>query len=302
MPRVDRNSKEDSRKITELFLRDDSVRLAMLKFLAESINYANQLNSENWNLNLDKNGRFIRFNVGHEYCIEIFKNKVHILCLKKSLNPQVEGKNLEIDFKGYIDGKQIISKDMNSVPDVLSKVPDSIGCHFRHDKIIEYLPLIKESHKKFIEYGVLNTTQIPVMRKAHSLGYLDYLNELGMFSDLELITENEYEEIRISEQKEAKKIDEKSLRKRAKQAKILPQKTIVSVTKYIRNQYIVEYAKRKANGICQDCFEPAPFINKNTGEPFLETHHIIPLAEGGEDTIENTIAICPNCHRKRHYG
>ncbi|WP_425484228.1 HNH endonuclease [Desulfobacter latus] len=24
--------------------------------------------------------------------------------------------------------------------------------------------------------------------------------------------------------------------------------------------------------------------------------------KGGKDTIENTIAICPNCHRKRHYG
>ncbi|NWH06858.1 HNH endonuclease [Desulfobacter latus] len=26
------------------------------------------------------------------------------------------------------------------------------------------------------------------------------------------------------------------------------------------------------------------------------------VLKGGKDTIENTIAICPNCHRKRHYG
>ena len=23
---------------------------------------------------------------------------------------------------------------------------------------------------------------------------------------------------------------------------------------------------------------------------------------GGEDTIYNTVAICPNCHRELHYG
>lgn len=302
MPKIDRNNKDDAKKITELFLKDESVRLTMMKFLAESINHANQLNSDNWNLNLDKNGQFIRFNVGHEYCIEIFKSKVHILCLKKSLKKQIEGKNLEIEFKGYINGKQVISKNMDSVPDVLSKVPDSIGCHIKHDKISDYLPLVNNSHRQFIEYGILNTKQIPVMRKAHSIGYLDYLNELGMFTDLEPINEDNYEAIRLREQEEAKKLDDISLKKRAKKAKVLPQKYFVSIAKYIRNQYVVEYAKRKANGICQDCFQPAPFINKKNGQPFLETHHIVPLGEGGEDTIKNTIAICPNCHRKRHYG
>ena len=24
------------------------------------------------------------------------------------------------------------------------------------------------------------------------------------------------------------------------------------------------------------------------------------LSEGGEDSIENTVALCPNCHRKMH--
>jgi len=28
----------------------------------------------------------------------------------------------------------------------------------------------------------------------------------------------------------------------------------------------------------------------------------VPLSEGGEDTLENAIALCPNCHRKMHYG
>ena len=72
-----------------------------------------------------------------------------------------------------------------------------------------------------------------------------------------------------------------------------------STSTYIRDRYVSEYAKRRANGICQLCEQPAPFNDEN-GEPYLETHHVIWLADGGEDSIENTVALCPNCHRKMH--
>lgn len=68
---------------------------------------------------------------------------------------------------------------------------------------------------------------------------------------------------------------------------------------YERDPLVAEYAKRKANGVCQLCGKPAPF-NDRHGDPFLETHHIIPLAEGGPDIIDNVAALCPNCHRKMH--
>lgn len=60
-----------------------------------------------------------------------------------------------------------------------------------------------------------------------------------------------------------------------------------------------EYAKIRANGICELCAKPAPFEDK-FGIPFLETHHIIFLSKGGTDTVDNVAAICPNCHRKIH--
>ncbi|MFE4239621.1 HNH endonuclease [Peribacillus butanolivorans] len=47
------------------------------------------------------------------------------------------------------------------------------------------------------------------------------------------------------------------------------------------------------------CDQLAPFLNKQ-GEPYLETHHIFWLARGGEDSILNTVALCPNCHKKMH--
>jgi 5-methylcytosine-specific restriction protein A len=70
-------------------------------------------------------------------------------------------------------------------------------------------------------------------------------------------------------------------------------------TQYERSQYIVEYVKRRAKGKCQLCGNPAPFFYKD-GEPFLEIHHIEWFSKDGEDTLENTVALCPNCHRKMH--
>ena len=72
----------------------------------------------------------------------------------------------------------------------------------------------------------------------------------------------------------------------------------VSTYNYERSLVIREYVKELANGICQLCDNKAPFEVK--GKPFLHVHHIEYLSRGGEDTIENAIAVCPNCHAKIH--
>ena len=100
-------------------------------------------------------------------------------------------------------------------------------------------------------------------------------------------------------EKTAKKLTDEELRKRAKHSGKKAGNRTVSATQYDRSVWVSEYTKRQANGICQLCNQKAPFNNK-AGEPFLETHHIILLAEGGEDSIQNTVALCPNCHRKMH--
>jgi len=70
---------------------------------------------------------------------------------------------------------------------------------------------------------------------------------------------------------------------------------------YYRDPLVKAWVLENAKGMCECCNEKAPFIMEN-GHPFLEIHHIKPLSEGGSDTITNTIAICPNCHRKLHLG
>ncbi|MFK4391531.1 5-methylcytosine-specific restriction endonuclease McrA [Peribacillus frigoritolerans] len=74
---------------------------------------------------------------------------------------------------------------------------------------------------------------------------------------------------------------------------------VTQTTVYNRSVYIKEFARRVSNGICQLCEKKAPFVDKE-GNPFLEVHHIDYLSRGGSDTVENVVAVCPNCHRKLH--
>ena len=108
------------------------------------------------------------------------------------------------------------------------------------------------------------------------------------------------EELKEKEEKEAKGLSDSELFERAKQQGSKKTREKASTTStYIRNTYVAEASKRRANGICQLCNNPAPFKDKS-GNPYLESHHIIWLSEGGSDTLDNTAALCPNCHRKMH--
>lgn len=73
----------------------------------------------------------------------------------------------------------------------------------------------------------------------------------------------------------------------------------VNTSVYERDPFVTLYAKKRANGVCQLCNEEAPFKNRE-GEPYLEVHHIKWLSRGGDDSIKNTTALCPNCHRRMH--
>ena len=85
-------------------------------------------------------------------------------------------------------------------------------------------------------------------------------------------------------------------------ARTKPEKVRVSIIRYIRNQDVVAERLFIASGSCEQCCSKAPFLKRTTKKPYLEVHHIIPLAENGDDTVENTRALCPNCHRKAHHG
>ncbi|CAM4313023.1 HNH endonuclease [Erysipelothrix aquatica] len=97
---------------------------------------------------------------------------------------------------------------------------------------------------------------------------------------------------------EAIKADELN-RQEFGQENILPKVTRVSTNRFNRDPAISEYVKRISKGVCGLCDNFAPFNDKN-GHPYLHSHHIEYLSNGGLDVIENCIAVCPNCHEKIH--
>lgn len=74
-----------------------------------------------------------------------------------------------------------------------------------------------------------------------------------------------------------------------------------TATAYERSQIIRDYVFARAKGVCEHCGEPAPFVT-TVGTPFLEVHHIRRLSDGGPDDPRFMIGVCPNCHRRAHYG
>ena len=80
-----------------------------------------------------------------------------------------------------------------------------------------------------------------------------------------------------------------------------PSTSIVQTNSYERDPSVKAWVLIEANGYCEMCQIEAPFKKEN-GNPYLEVHHVSHLSEGGSDTIQNTVAVCPNCHMRFHYG
>ena len=80
-----------------------------------------------------------------------------------------------------------------------------------------------------------------------------------------------------------------------------PGKRTTRVSTYERDPRIAELVKLEAKGKCDLCKKNGPFMDEIIGFKFLETHHVKWLSKGGKDSIDNTVTLCPNCHRKMHH-
>jgi 5-methylcytosine-specific restriction protein A len=101
----------------------------------------------------------------------------------------------------------------------------------------------------------------------------------------------------------ARKLTPAERKKMLDEALGIPEVKFRQVAYYVRNPYVVAQRLEMAAGRCEKCRQSAPFIRDGgRGAPYLEVYHKLQLSKGGLDTIENTEALCPNCHRERHYG
>ncbi|CAM4087296.1 HNH endonuclease [Vibrio neonatus] len=95
----------------------------------------------------------------------------------------------------------------------------------------------------------------------------------------------------------------KNRKKRLESSPKYPEKIQTVTTTFKRNPDVIVEVLLRANGVCERCKQQAPFLKRKGNTPYLlEVHHIIRLADGGTDSIDNAQALCPNCHRELHFG
>ena len=115
-------------------------------------------------------------------------------------------------------------------------------------------------------------------------------------------TEEELNTRLESDVKKSLSLRESEREQRLETAFKMPEAIQVISRRFRRNPDVVASVLNRANGKCEHCGNEAPFIRSVDGTPYLEVHHRIMLADGGEDTTDNAMAVCPNCHRELHFG
>jgi hypothetical protein len=132
------------------------------------------------------------------------------------------------------------------------------------------------------------------------------LSSLGWFAEREVPTERRLagvvKPVHVWEERFEGEVEE-LLRKPLSRPAGCPEPEVrIGLTSYVvRDPLVHAWVLRQANGICDCCQRPGPFLASD-GRYFLEVHHLIRLADRGPDTPENAVAVCPNCHRELHLG
>ena len=104
MAKINRESVKDAGRIIEKFLPNQIQRTKFLSFLSNAINFSNKIDNNNWNLNLDNYGQFLRFNTGQEFCIQLDKFGLLILCNRLTIKSVIDENNIPVNYRGYKKG------------------------------------------------------------------------------------------------------------------------------------------------------------------------------------------------------
>jgi hypothetical protein len=79
-----------------------------------------------------------------------------------------------------------------------------------------------------------------------------------------------------------------------------PEPRVGPVRRYPRDPRVRARVLVRAKGSCEFCGVLG--FECEDGSRYLQSHHIIKLADDREDRMTNVIALCPNHHREAHYG
>lgn len=154
---------------------------------------------------------------------------------------------------------------------LMEGMPSHVSVDFGAGHSATYVPALKSAFLRAVAVAA-TTTPNPASRASHSPGLAELLET-------------------------ARQAPPATVHREVK----LPERRLVSTEVFVRDEAVKAAVRTRASGTCECCLNPAPFLD-DEGQPFLEVHHLTWLVNGGPDSIDNTAAVCPNCHRRLHHG
>lgn len=183
MAKYDRTKLKDAQRAVERLIPDPQRRQKFIHVLCDAIAVADAIDPANWNLNLDPSGAFLRFNTGHEYCIQLDRNTLLLLCNRSALRHEEGLDGLPVAYKGWNGAKNVYHRHYDHVPDALRKTKDSVGCCIDlTDDYVQYIDRFRKANHVFI-HAAMRTRLLMGSRKAHSPGAVEYI--FTNFQDVE---------------------------------------------------------------------------------------------------------------------
>lgn len=110
----------------------------------------------------------------------------------------------------------------------------------------------------------------------------------------------EQNEIEHTLETDSKELDKNDLLKKINDCeKDTSEKITINGKTYKRYNYLMVQIKKYRDYKCQFC---STTILKANGEYYIEACHIKPKSEGGKDSLDNILILCPNCHKLFDFG
>jgi len=153
----------------------------------------------------------------------------------------------------------------------------------------EFLDAAQETGMSFQVRG--NAETVFIFRLEHILKYLLLIAEIHRFTDEQINTllrdpaASEVYESAVLQAVETSQLPLLEARER--------ERAVVEVVRYLRDEAFSRGIK-KVYQHCAICGFQYDYV--------LDAAHIVPVAEGGTDTYDNGLGLCPNCHRMFDQG
>ena len=142
---------------------------------------------------------------------------------------------------------------------------------------------------------------LPLKKRSRSGGWSE-VYDLGDLLSLSTQTREQTDSDLATEIAASRALSGGDRAKKLAAATKVPERIQVISVGFRRNADVIVTVLVRAKGFCEKCKAKAPFLRRSDGSPYLEVHHGVPLSQGGEDTVANATALCPNCHRETHHA